>query len=232
MPRVRDKRVMVFRRVAVNERRNGDRRWQDIVVQNDRRLAQRRVAVAPRRKLLDRRLGRQVGRVADEITQLVDVLTSPKQKVVTPTPPDKEGAEELRDVLGSNPRRLPQPGPARQALDSWRQRATAPKQMVPAAGTNNQKAKAGSDVPNRPTVTVTDVNGAPVALVDVTFTVEAGGGSMLNPATNTRVRLIRATTDAAGIAFVNSWRLGTKPGSNIVTATVAGVSVNFKATGH
>ena len=77
-----------------------------------------------------------------------------------------------------------------------------------------------------PSVQVTDAGGNPVPNVSVTFAVASGGGYAH--------RLERATTNAAGIASVNSWTLGTTAGANTLTATSAGLTgspVTFTATG-
>lgn len=68
-------------------------------------------------------------------------------------------------------------------------------QMAIAAG-NNQMALAGSDLPTRPEVTITDGFGNPIAGLPVTFLVVAGGGSIAGPAVN---------TDANGRAAVGAW---------------------------
>ena len=65
-----------------------------------------------------------------------------------------------------------------------------------------------------PSVVVTGAGGTPVAGVQVKFTV-AGGGAVQFPI---------ATTDAQGIASSGFWQIGPKVGSNVVTATVEGLS--------
>jgi adhesin/invasin len=93
------------------------------------------------------------------------------------------------------------------------------------AGGNNQSAVAGTTLPVNPSVLVTDAGGNPVAGVSVTFAVASGGGSITGGS---------ATTDAAGIAAVGSWTLGTTPGANTLTATSAGLTGSprtFTATG-
>ena len=77
--------------------------------------------------------------------------------------------------------------------------------MVINAG-NGQTAIAGLAVATAPSVKVTDAGGNPVSGIDVTFAVASGGGSITTGAA--------ATTNAAGIAAVNSWRLGTAAGAN------------------
>jgi hypothetical protein len=94
---------------------------------------------------------------------------------------------------------------------------------VVAASATNQTAPAGANVAEPPTVRVTDVNGNPLNGVVVTFVVTSGGG---NVTTTPQV------TDVDGFAGAASWTLGTTPGVNTVTATVANVGqVVFSATG-
>jgi adhesin/invasin len=100
--------------------------------------------------------------------------------------------------------------------------AGAPANMVKSAG-DGQSATAGSDVATAPAVTITDANGNPVAGVSVTFSVASGGGSVTGGS---------ATTDAAGVATVGSWTLGTTAGANTLDAASAGLTtVTFTATG-
>lgn len=86
----------------------------------------------------------------------------------------------------------------------------------------NQTAVAGTPVPIRPTVKVTDVDGNAVSGASVVFTVTSGGGSVTGAS---------VTTDANGLAQVGSWTLG--PGANSLRAQAAGVGtpVTFSATG-
>jgi len=96
--------------------------------------------------------------------------------------------------------------------------------MVLNAG-DGQTAVAGSTVGLDPSVKVIDAGGNPVSGVAVIFAVASGGGSVTGAG---------ATTDAAGIAAVGSWRLGTTAGANTLTATSAGLTgspVTFTATG-
>jgi hypothetical protein len=88
---------------------------------------------------------------------------------------------------------------------------------------DNQTATAGTAVAVAPSVLVKDANGNVTPGVTVTFAVVSGGGSITGAV---------ATTNAAGIAAVGSWTLGTTPGANSLSATVAGLSpVTFTATG-
>ncbi len=91
---------------------------------------------------------------------------------------------------------------------------------------DGQTADAGTDVAVPPEVVVTDVSGNGVSGVNVTFAVASGGGTVV-PTTP-------IATDVNGNAAVNSWTLGTTPGTNTVTATsgsLNGSPVTFTATG-
>ena len=85
--------------------------------------------------------------------------------------------------------------------------------VVVAHAGNNQKGLVGYRVNQRPAVRVTDAGSNAVAGAAVTFTIGVGGGSLTNGV---------ATTNANGIAQVGSWTLGATPGTNTMTATIAG----------
>src|SRR5262245_43472308 len=90
---------------------------------------------------------------------------------------------------------------------------------------NGQTATVGTAVAAPPAVIVLDQFNNPVAGVAVTFAVASGGGSVTGA---TR------TTNAAGLAAVGSWTLGTTAGLNSLTATagtLAGSPLSFTATG-
>ena len=92
-----------------------------------------------------------------------------------------------------------------------------------AVSQTTQAAPAGTAVSDAPAVIVRDAQGIPVSGVAVTFSVTAGGGSLVGSP---------ATTNATGIATLTSWTLGTTVGPNTVTATSSGLpSVTFNATG-
>ncbi len=100
--------------------------------------------------------------------------------------------------------------------------AGAPAKLIPFAG-NNQHAPPGGAVPMPPSVIVTDVGDNPVSGVTVNFVAATGGGSVTGDV---------ATTNAAGIATVGSWTLGSTPGNNSLTATspaVPGTTATFQA---
>ena len=92
-----------------------------------------------------------------------------------------------------------------------------------ALSATQQTALVGTVVTSAPRVVVRDAAGNPIANVTVTFAITAGGGQ-LTGATQ--------TTNAQGVATVGSWQVGPTPGTNIVTASVAGVpSISFTAAG-
>ena len=93
---------------------------------------------------------------------------------------------------------------------------------VTALSATQQTALVSTLVSSAPSVVVRDASGNPAANVTVSFAVTSGGGQ-LTGATQ--------TTNAQGVATVSSWRVGPTPGTNTVSATVAGVaSVTFTAT--
>jgi len=87
---------------------------------------------------------------------------------------------------------------------------------------DNQSATAGSVVVIPPSVIAKDANGNPKSGVSVTFAVASGGGSITGAT---------AVTNAAGIATVGSWTLGSSVGVNSLSSTAAGLPpVTFTAT--
>lgn len=93
---------------------------------------------------------------------------------------------------------------------------------VAASAGNGQSAAVNSAVATAPRVLVTDANGNPVSGVTVAFAVTGGGGSVTGAS---------AVTDAAGLASVGSWTLGTLVGANTLSATVGALTpVTFTAT--
>jgi hypothetical protein len=87
-----------------------------------------------------------------------------------------------------------------------------------------QRALAGSAVPVNPAVRVTE-GGEPVAGIEVTFAVVAGGGT---------VEGATQVTNADGIARVDEWVLGSEPGINRLEASgeaLSGSPVVFTAEG-
>ncbi|MEO1333399.1 MAG: PQQ-dependent sugar dehydrogenase [Myxococcota bacterium] len=90
-------------------------------------------------------------------------------------------------------------------------------------GGSGQSAPVDTPVAEPLEVRVTDNGEVPVAGVEVTFSVDLGGGELTNPVQQ---------TDAAGIASLEGWVLGPTPGMNRVIAEVAGLApITFEATG-
>jgi len=90
---------------------------------------------------------------------------------------------------------------------------------------DSQTTKVGGLVSVPPAVRATDAYGNPVAGVQVTFAVTAGGGQVTGSVTN---------TDGKGIAAVGGWTLGSLPGVNTLSATAVGLTgspVSFIAQG-
>ncbi len=95
-------------------------------------------------------------------------------------------------------------------------------QLLAIAGVG-QLATVATVLLTRPAVQLKDAVGNPVAGASVTFAVSGGGGSLTGGS---------QLTNAAGIATVGSWTLGTIAGPNALTASAPGVtSVVFTATG-
>ena len=96
---------------------------------------------------------------------------------------------------------------------------STPTDLVKVSG-DDQSARAGEALPAPLVVRLLDDQGNGVPAGSVTWVVEDGGGTV-SPAA--------ATTDGDGLASVN-WTLGPSPGSNRVSAVVAGVdTVTFTA---
>jgi plastocyanin len=87
---------------------------------------------------------------------------------------------------------------------------------------NNQTAAAGAQLPEQLSALVTNAEGAVLSGVTVTWSVEAGGGSL---------GATTSVTSAQGLA-VNTYTLGPVAGANAVRATVQGTSLSttFTAT--
>ncbi len=96
---------------------------------------------------------------------------------------------------------------------------------------NNQTTTVGTAVPVAPAVVVNDAFGNPVPGTVVTFSAVTAGSSVSNgTTTGSSVTVI---TNAAGIAALNAWTLGTQSGPYAMNAAVAGLSgspVAFTAT--
>jgi len=88
---------------------------------------------------------------------------------------------------------------------------------------DNQTAEVATAVPIAPAVVVRDQNGDPMSGVDVTFTVQTGGGTITGGT---------ASTGPDGVAAVGSWTLGTGAGSNTLQGSVTGLTpFTIHATG-
>src|SRR5438477_721836 len=97
-----------------------------------------------------------------------------------------------------------------------------PAQLLAVAGLG-QLATVATALLTRPAVLLKDAGGNPVAGARVTFSVSGGGGSLTG---GTQL------TNAAGVATLGSWTLGTIAGPNTLTASAPGVTpVVFTATG-
>ncbi|MBA3894012.1 MAG: Ig-like domain-containing protein [Gemmatimonadales bacterium] len=99
----------------------------------------------------------------------------------------------------------------------------APATTIVALEGDGQTAPAGSRVPIKPAVRVTDDAGRPVGGVEVTFVVTGGGGSVSGA-----VR----TTGSDGVARVGDWTLGQAAGPNTLEAragSLQGSPVVFRA---
>ena len=95
-----------------------------------------------------------------------------------------------------------------------------------ASSTTSINGVVGTTVVDRPSVKLTDANGAPKAGVAVSFIVESGNSTVTGGS---------QTTDANGVATVGSWRLDTIAGTNTLKANVAGAAgspVVFTAVGE
>lgn len=90
------------------------------------------------------------------------------------------------------------------------QQATA----LAVAGGDNQQAEAGSAVATAPTVRALNASQQGVAGVQVTFTVDAGGGAITNA---------QAITGADGTASAGQWTLGNSAGPNTLRASATGL---------
>jgi len=104
-------------------------------------------------------------------------------------------------------------------------RAGAPSVIAVSAG-DNQSAAAGAVLGTAPAVILRDRFTNPVPGVSVFFSVSAGGGTITGAG---------ATTNAAGVATLGEWRLGSSVGANRLTALavfngVSGNPITFNAT--
>jgi adhesin/invasin len=106
------------------------------------------------------------------------------------------------------------------ALDGCCDLATAvvpERRTITVLAGDNQEALVGEPVAVPPAVLVTNQRGEAAGGVDVSFAVAEGGGSVTGPT---------ARTDPSGVARVGSWVLGSRPGSNRLTASASGSDVD------
>ena len=98
--------------------------------------------------------------------------------------------------------------------------AGTPVSMTPVAGLGQSAGPLGA-VPIRPAVRLVDGYDNPVPNIPVTFAVTGDAGSATG---------VEVSTDAQGVATVGSWTLGSRVGSNTLTATASGMAAVFTAT--
>lgn len=99
--------------------------------------------------------------------------------------------------------------------------APQPATIVISAG-DNATGEPGKLLPVVPVVTVRSTAGAPVAGVTVQFTVDSGGGTVMNP---------MAVTAVNGEASVGGWTLGPAEGPQVLSVTVGSLAkVQIRAT--
>ncbi len=91
-----------------------------------------------------------------------------------------------------------------------------------ASAGDNQSAAVGTGVATAPAVVVKDQYGNPVSGAAVTFSVDAGGGTITGAT---------ATTGTDGVARVGAWTLGIVSGAQRLKATSGGMSATITATG-
>jgi hypothetical protein len=99
----------------------------------------------------------------------------------------------------------------------------APALVTPVRGAN-QVGLVYTSTAVRPEIRVTNAIGQPVPGLSVSWVVAGNTGSTGG------VRGADVLTDADGRATVSKWVLGSDPGLYVLTATVEGISVQFKAT--
>lgn len=102
--------------------------------------------------------------------------------------------------------------------------------LMAAVSPTSQGGTAGTAVADPPSVVLRDAAGNVVPGVVVTFTVSAGGGTVIG-SSGTAASTATATTSASGVATLTSWVLGPLVAENRVVASVPGVpGVTFTAT--
>lgn len=104
---------------------------------------------------------------------------------------------------------------ARQPSDTTAPPTSATPSNAMAISPMDQEGVAGAPVASKPSVKVFGPNSAPFRGATVEFSVGSGGGSV----TGTTQQ-----TDAAGVATVGGWTLGTSAGPNSMTVSVHGIA--------
>ncbi len=144
---------------------------------------------------------------------------------------DTQGRASTTWVMGSvglNSLLVTVEGAATQiSFDATAQALGVPARIAVFVG-NGQVALVGYRTNIRPAVRVTDAGDNSVAGASVVFVIASGGGSVSGA---------NVTTNAQGVAQVGGWTVGAAPGTNTLTATVAGAGVignpvTFTATGQ
>jgi len=134
------------------------------------------------------------------------------------------GAWRLGSGVGTNllMAQVPQSGVTNNPLVFTATATAGPPATVTPLSVTQQSAPVGGLVSSVPSVIVRDASGNPAANISVSFGITSGGGQLTGAS---------QTTNTQGIATVGSWRLGSSPGTNTLTATVAGLApVTFTAT--
>jgi len=124
---------------------------------------------------------------------------------VLPTVPEKVVVAATTGLLRVEFRATTKPGP--------------PVTLTKLAG-DNQIAPPGSVVPIRPRVRVADAYNNPLASVTVLFAVAGGGGSLTGAS---------VTTDASGIATLESWTLGAARDQSLMATIASLAPITFVA---
>jgi hypothetical protein len=104
----------------------------------------------------------------------------------------------------------------------------APAQIDILAG-NGLAAVVNENTATPPKVKVSDANGNVVPNASVNFVVTGGGGTIILTADGARVTSGTVTTDASGIATIDSWTMGSAIGTNTLEARVSSLTASFSA---
>jgi adhesin/invasin len=126
------------------------------------------------------------------------------------------GTWQLGSIAGANTLSVTVQGTTVSTTVAATGTAGTPASIFISAG-NNQSATVGTNVPIAPAVLVRDAHGNRAQGVTVNFAVVSGGGSLTGAS---------PVSNAEGIATVGSWRMGTNPGTNTMSATVQGTTLS------